>query len=261
MSQSSIKRLTIKSKSLNKDMPVWVYLPYNYNDSKEYFPCLYFLHGRSGNETILTETDLNVTADKLISQHKIKPMIIVCPDLENSRGINSALECKEVKDSYGRTINLGLYEDYFIKEVIPQIETQFRIIHDRKARCVGGASAGGYAALHLAFRHPELFYKVGGHMPAIELKLEEEDKAYFPNPDDWSKYNPIQIIKNVTRTDFRIYLDAGNKDEGKFYQGCAILHKILEEKGISSENHVFEGHHNIEYIKSNIEKYLIFYGS
>jgi enterochelin esterase-like enzyme len=60
-------------------------------------------------------------------------------------------------------------------------------------------------------------------------------------------------------TQLCVYLDAGDKDEGRFYEGCSVLHKILKEKGVNSENHVFSGHHNAEYMKSNMEKYLRFY--
>ena len=70
-----------------------------------------------------------------------------------------------------------------------------------------------------------------------------------------------QQSNEMTCTDFKVYLDAGDKDEGGFYEGCLILNNILKEKGIESQNHVFEGHHNVEYIKSNIEKYMLFYGN
>jgi enterochelin esterase-like enzyme len=260
MKKSSIEKIVIQSKSLNKEMSILVYLPCGYNEGKS-FPTLYFLHGRSGNENILTDIDLNIMADRLIEQKDIDPMIIVCPDLENSRGLNSSSVCQEVKDPSGRIINIGMYEDYFINEVVPEIDKRYKTIKDRNGRYIGGASAGGYTALHHAFRHPEMFSKVGGHMPAIELQLEEEDQAYFQFPGSWDKYDPIEIASGMTCSDFKVYLDAGDQDEGRFYQGCSILHKILQEKGIESQNHIFKGHHSLEYIKSNIEKYMKFYGN
>ena len=160
-----------------------------------------------------------------------------------------------------RTINLGMYEDYFIKEIIPLTDKTFNTIKDRKGRYIGGASAGGYVALHNIFRHQDIFSKVGGHMPALELELEEDAKLYYKNMGAWEKYDPIYIARNNNiYSDIDVYLDAGDKDEGKFYEGCSILHKILKEKGIKSQNNVFTGHHSVEYIKSNIEKYLKFYG-
>ncbi|HEY9122767.1 MAG TPA: alpha/beta hydrolase-fold protein [Bacteroidales bacterium] len=259
MTKSKIDKITIHSKCLGKEMNVLVYLPYDY-DKKENLTTLYFLHGRSGDENILIEAGINIVADRLIANQEIESMIIVCPNIENSRGLNSSFNCKEVRDPLGRIINIGMYEDYLIREVIPEIDNRYNTNRNRNGRYIGGASAGGYAALHNAFRHYDLFSKVGGHMPAIELKLEDEDKAYFQNQDIWEKYDPITIAQQMKSCDLKVYLDAGDKDEGRFYEGCLILNKILNEKGIDSQNHVFEGCHSLEYIKSNFEKYMFFYG-
>ena len=153
-------------------------------------------------------------------------------------------------------------EDYFIKEVIPLIDKEFNTIKTKEGRYIGGISAGGYAALHNSFRHQDLFSKVGGHMPAMELTLEEEDTPYFKDMSVWEKYDPITIAKNnEISKDIKVYLDAGNQDEGHFYEGCKVLQEILDKKQITSQNHIYEGHHNGEYIISKLEKYLEFYNS
>ncbi|MCB2361644.1 alpha/beta hydrolase [Clostridium estertheticum] len=262
MIKSKVEKVNFYSDVLDKEMSMSVYLPELYNNSTP-LPVLYFLHGRSGNENIMFEMDINTKADRMIKDGEIKPLIIVCPRIENSRGVNSSLICKEAPNPLdnNRIINLGMYEDYFIKEIVPLTDKTFNTIKDRNGRYIGGASAGGYAALHNTFRHQHMFSKVGGHMPALELKLEEEDKPYFKDMGVWEKYDPIYIArKNNISFDIDVYLDAGDKDEGRFYEGCSTLHKILKEKGINSQNHVFLGNHSAEYIQSNIEKYLKFYG-
>gem|GEM_PF-6129307 len=77
-----------------------------------------------------------------------------------------------------RVINLGMYEDYFIKEIIPLTYKTFNTIKDRKGRYIEGASVGGYVDLRNTFRHQHMFSKVGGDMHALELRLEDEDKPY-----------------------------------------------------------------------------------
>ncbi|HNW51739.1 MAG TPA: alpha/beta hydrolase-fold protein [Prolixibacteraceae bacterium] len=260
MSKSKTINQNFYSNLLGKEMAMTIFLPENI-DIQQPLPVLYFLHGRSGDEDILFEAGISEKADQLISSGEIKPMMIVCPRIENSRGLNSSKECSEILNSENRIYNVGMYEDYLIKELVPFIDQSYHTIQDRKGRYIGGASAGGYAALHNAFRHQELFCKVGGHMPAIELTLEEEDKPHFKSKEDWEKYDPVHIAGSEDiRSDFQVYLDAGDKDEGRFYEGCSILNKILKEKGISVQNHLFKGHHNVEYLKTNIKAYLKFYG-
>lgn len=86
-------------------------------------------------------------------------MIIVCPNLDNSRGINASNEYKEVQGKYG-TVHLGLYEDYLIKEIIPYIDKNYKTICNRENRYIGGISSGGYIALHNGLRHQDLFSKI-----------------------------------------------------------------------------------------------------
>ena len=242
MIKLKVEKVDLYSNILEKEMSMLVYLPTTYNHLNS-LPVLYFLHQRRGDENIMFEIDIHTTAEKLIETGKIEPMIIVCPRMENSRGVNSSIVCKEIPDPVKshRTIHLGRYEDYFIDEIIPFIDKTFKTINDRKGRYIGGASAGGYTALHNAFRHQDKFSKVGGHMPALLLELENEYKSFY--------------------RDMKVYLDAGEKDEGRFYEGGSILHNMLKKKGVNTQNYLFPGHHNTEYVQSNVSKYLEFYGS
>ena len=106
-----IHKIKMYSNALKKDMNIAIYVPENYQAVN--LPVLYFLHGRSGNEEILEQLKINEITAKLIKEKKINPMIIVCPNIDNSRGINSSNEYKEIQGKYG-IVNFGLYEDYLI---------------------------------------------------------------------------------------------------------------------------------------------------
>ena len=133
-------------------------------------------------------------------------------------------------------------------------------IKNRKARFIGGISAGGYSALHIGLRHFDMFSKIGGHMPAIDLSYADEDECYFADEAMWEKYDPITIAANKNFDALSVFLDAGNNDEGQFYLACEKLYPILQNKGVDAQNHIFDGHHNGEYIMSNTKTYLRFYG-
>ena len=77
----------------------------------------------------------------------------------------------------------------------------------------------------------------------------------------WNKYDPITIAKNDEVKNIKIYLDDGNEDEGKFYLSCEKLYKILKLKNVDIEYNLFEGHHDVKYVLSNLDKYLKFYNS
>lgn len=249
---------TIHSGILGKDMNLAVYCPDGYENTN--LPVLYFLHGRSGNKTLLQWLGIDKTADELISTGEIKPFIIVCPNLDNSRGINSSDTYREIRGRYGM-VHQGRYEDYLIREVIPYIDNTFHTVINREGRYIGGISSGGYTALYIGLRYQELFSKVGGHMPAIDLSYADEDEPYFADEAMWLKYDPVTIAENGIFEDTKVFLDDGKDDEGQFFRTCDKLYSILKAKGVDVQNHLFTGSHNGEYVLRNKKTYLCFYGN
>ncbi|MCR5626994.1 MAG: prolyl oligopeptidase family serine peptidase [Lachnospiraceae bacterium] len=251
-----LKTDKVESLVLGKTMNLSVYCPDGYE--KNALPVLYFLHGRTGDEQLLKQLEMNTAAEKLIKSGKIKPMIIVCPNLDNSRGINSSEIYQEINGKYG-VVYKGRYEDYIVDEMITYVDQTFYTIKDRSARYIGGISSGGYTALSIGLRHPELFSKIGGHMPAVDLSYEEEDECYFADEAMWLKYDPISVATKSTFENMQVFLDDGKDDEGRFYRACEELFGILQRSGADVQYHLLEGHHNLEYVLSNLEMYLRFY--
>ena len=89
-------------------------------------------------------------------------------------------------------LGLGAFEDYFFNEVMPIVEKQYKT----SVRRIGGVSAGGFIALNYAFRHPYLFERVGGHMPAIEDVLDDDDLHYFGTSEQWKANNPLFLVQS-----------------------------------------------------------------
>jgi enterochelin esterase family protein len=57
----------------------------------------------------------------------------------------------------------GRYEDHLLQEVLPRVEQEFSVGGRRERRGVMGKSSGGYGALHLADRHPDVFAALASH--------------------------------------------------------------------------------------------------
>ncbi len=249
-----IQHSVFHSEILAKQMAISAYIPDLHNQAGK-LPILYFLHGRGGDENFIEVLDIKSMADSLISSKIIKPLIIVCPRMENTRGLNTSSKLV-VDAACSSDINIGRYEDYFINEVIPFVEKGFSV----SDRFIGGVSAGGYAAIHYALKYPEMFSRIGGHMPAIETELDLSDIQYYGNEDGFHANNPLEFNGFNQAHQFQSwYLDAGNEDEGGFNITTNMFANHLTKNNIKVTHHIFEGHHDLQYIKDNISKYLIFY--
>ena len=59
------------------------------------------------------------------------------------------------------------YEDYIVKDLICDVERKFPVAAGRSNRAIVGVSMGGFGAVNLALRHPELlFLRVESVLPS-----------------------------------------------------------------------------------------------
>ena len=61
------------------------------------------------------------------------------------------------------------YEDYIVQDLIRDVESRFPVATGRSNRAITGVSMGGFGAVKLALRHPDLFAFVGGMSSAIDV--------------------------------------------------------------------------------------------
>ncbi len=261
LAKTSIKKVTLSSKILKQDMKLNIYLPKGYSSNNKY-PVLYMIHGYTGNEdTWMPDLKLDKKADELIDSNKIKPLIIVTPQIDNSYGLNTSQTTRRLGSDPKVSLYEGMYEDFIYKEVVSFIDSNYSTITSKDGRYIGGLSMGGCVALHLAFSHSDMFSKVGGHSPALFVK-EVPDSIYawlYPNEGLQNERDPLFIAQNKDLKELNIYLDCGDNDSYKFYIGCDRLYKILQDKGVKSQYHLNSGAHDGVYWEENSEKYLLFY--
>lgn len=232
-----LKKITIESSVLGKSMISQVYLPENY-DSNTKYPVLYFLPSGGGSSyTVTNQFGITETADKLTRSNEIPPMIIVALGIDFSFGLNSSAEHRTVTralriESSDVELDEGMYEDYIINEAIPYIDEHFSTDTSRSGRYIGGYSMGGFAALYLAFNHPGLFAKAGGHSPSLFLDddINSSDemswlKWLYPDEKTRAERDPIMLAGVNDLTGLSVYLDTGETDVN--VEGCKKLHEIL----------------------------------
>ena len=135
-----------------------VYLPPAYDTEPERrFPVLHVLSGFTGRGRMLLNDNpwspaLDDRLDALIAAG-CGELIVVMPDAFTRFG----------GSQYLNSTATGRYEDHLVGELVPWVDARFRTRPGREHRGVAGKSSGGYGALVLGMRHPDVFGALACH--------------------------------------------------------------------------------------------------
>ena len=221
------------------------------------FPALYFLHGLGGDQSFLASSGASSLIEEAWEEKRLGEFVIITPQAENSFYINS-------RDGH------ILYEDFFIKEFIPQMERRFRLINDRSSRAISGVSMGGYGALRFAFKYPRMFVSVAAHMPALLEELPHGSAnaglglflgTAFGSPLNerfWKENTPFVFARTANLQGLKIYFDCGDHDNYGFDEGTRRLDRVLTARHIEHEAHIYPGNHSWEFVAEHLEASLQF---
>jgi enterochelin esterase-like enzyme len=261
-----LESISIPSTLLKQEMRFSIYLPPDYFASQRRYPVVYLLHGYSGRETDWVQFgEANRIIDKLIVDSQLPDVIVVMPDGRN--------------DWYVNTFDGAVrYEDYFIKELVPHIDSNYQTRADRLFRATAGLSMGGYGATSLAMKYPEMFCAAAG-LSAAYLT----DEEMINMPDDrynntfqnivgrnlkgkervagmWQQNSVFSLIekKGDALKKIRWYFDCG--DDDFLYKGNAQIHVLMSDKQIPHECRMRDGAHTWSYWRTALPDALLFIG-
>jgi enterochelin esterase family protein len=130
-----------------------VYLPPSY--PKHRYPVYFMLTGFTGFGELLIQRQawsesLPERLDRLIRTKKMGEAIVVMPDCFTRLGGSQYLNSSAT----------GRYEDHVVRELVPAIDARYRT---NGRRAVLGKSSGGYGAMVLGMRHPDVFQALACH--------------------------------------------------------------------------------------------------
>ena len=142
------------SPAVDRTMKYNIVLPHDYDGSSARYPVLYLLHGLTQNYTAWGLSNGTPFYAGLYDD-----LIVVMPDAGNSWYVNWTAE------EGGQQNN---WEDHIITDVVNHVDWNFRTIARREGRAITGLSMGGYGAITLGLRHPEMFISIGSTSGALE---------------------------------------------------------------------------------------------
>lgn len=228
-----IERGTYRSLIAETTMYYSVYLPPCYDTIASTYPILYLMHGSNEDDGQWSRLGLQTVLDAGIADGSLPPMIVVMPFGEWIANEN--------------LFERVSWENVFLEELMPLVESTYRIDARGEQRAIGGISRGGFWAFEIAFRHPDLFSAIGGH------------SAFFDPghaPDD---FNPLDLALNAPGIEgLRLWLDRGVDDFAQ--ENLDRMSEHLTQRGLAHEYRIYpEGQHNNAYWRQHVAEYLAFY--
>jgi len=148
---------------------VTVYTPPGYDrDQQTRYAVLYLFHGANADETAWTRFGrVNLILDNLLAAGKAKPFVVVMPF---GYGVPPGTPASAPND------NTTLFSRDLIEDVIPLVQSKYRVDTSRDRRAIAGLSMGGGESLGIGLNHLELFSYVAGFSAA--LRPADFEKTY-----------------------------------------------------------------------------------
>lgn len=179
--RGSLRADTVWSQSLGTTKRLLVYLPPSYaRDTARRFPVAFYLHGLGGNEdNWLLQARIDRVADSLFARGAGEAIVIM-PDGDDSwystwATLPAAAACaadtvrKEPAASY--CVPWPHYDDYIARDLVAHVDSNYRTLHSPAHRGIAGLSMGGYGAVTLALRYPDVFSSAASHSGVLAPAL------------------------------------------------------------------------------------------
>ena len=208
-----------RSRFLPRRRDLIVYLPPDYeHSSQSHYPVLYLQDGQNlfdGSTSFIPGMDWQVkdTADQLIAQGAIRPLIIVGIYNTGKWRLGEYTPSRDKKMGGGKADRYG---QMLLEEIKPFVESQYRTLSGPANTGLGGSSLGGLLAIYLGLRFPQVFGKLAVLSPSV-----------------W--WNRGWILNFASRVALpgrpRIWLDVGTKEGGRSAENVRRLCSVLVEKG------------------------------
>jgi S-formylglutathione hydrolase len=156
--------------------PVFVYLPPGYETKGDRrYATIYLLHGVLDSPDVWVEPiyqgmTIQAVMDELIAAGEVRPMIVVMVNGANAYGASL----------YMNSPVTGNWRDYVVNDVVAHVDETYRTLASPASRALVGHSMGGFGAINLAMRHPDVFSVAWGMNPCCLCCIGDEMPREHP---------------------------------------------------------------------------------
>lgn len=251
---------SIKSEVLGTYVKYNVYLPDGFEKTQQHYAMIYLLHGLYDNcDAWPNKGNVQEVADELMETGECRKSVIVMPNAGD-------VDVHNVPNGYFNMEGWA-YEDFFFKELLPQLEKKYRAGGKKELRAIMGLSMGGGGSVAYTQKHPGVFSSCYAMSPWLDNKANNVNQG---DKIDWlyrtgqsvTDNSTLEFIKNADEKTLRQMrstrwiVDCGDDD---FLFDLAVeFHKLMREKKVKSELRIRNGVHNWEYWHTALREALKF---
>ena len=230
MPHGEVRIVWYQSSTLDMARSMHIYTPPGYDSGNARYPVLYLLHG-SGDDDAGWSTmgRAGFIMDNLLADKKAKPMLVVMPNGSMPRppagaapGANSSANSQDK------------FADELLKNIVPYVESHYRVLANSQNRAIAGLSMGGGQTLRVAPRNPDQFAYIGVWSSGVGVQatadFEQLNAAFLDHADKTNK--AVKVF----------WIGVGEKDTGANASAKNLV-AVLDKHGIKNEFHESAGAH------------------
>jgi enterochelin esterase-like enzyme len=228
------------SPTLVAERRMYIYTPPGYEKGKDKYPVMYLLHGGGGDEDgWISRGRANYIIDNLIASKEAVPMIVVITN-GNPNAVAAPLDrplYSSVKDTPGIAgMASQRFEESLVKDVVPYIEKNYRVIADADHRAITGFSMGGYQTQNITNSNPGMFNYIGVMSMGLFSSFGNN-----PNPN-YNKEKHVAQLKALKASNPKLYWIGIGKDDF-LYATVTNLKSLYDEIGFKYTYRESDGSH------------------
>jgi enterochelin esterase family protein len=231
--RGNLEEVWYNSPTLGIERRLFVYTPYGYADNtKTKYPVLYLLHGAGGDEDAWSTMGRACQIlDNLIEKGLAKPMLCVMP---NGNPTQIAARTLMIPEKQADPNNAGMgmmgntYPKSIVEDIVPFIESKYRVDPKPKSRAIAGLSMGGMHTITTSLMYPGFFQYI---CPlSMGLMGQSEDDTLNDQ------------FKALKKAGYKLYfLACGDTDF--LYESAKSLDQVLTDNGLKHTFYVTPGGH------------------
>lgn len=223
----SVTEFSIHAPQLGRDKTIWVYLPYNYNDTTTRFPVIYMHDGQHVFDHAESPKREWHVEDKLNDLHS-QAIIIGIEHGGANRRIDEMTPYKNEKYGGGHADD---YLDFIVNTLKPYVDENYRTLTEKENTTIFGSSVGGLISFYALLKFPDVFGNAGVFSPSF-----------------WFSHEIFELMETVEHIDGRIYFMAGDHESMGMVPDIdhmeeLVLQRVNDKKQVHKKI-VHNGRHN-----------------